>query len=376
MRVAIVSSLLHSSYGGPSSVVRMHSNALLSKADVSVYGCFPPELGIENETMYPNCELFPEIWPRRWFRGKGLYNRLRDEASRQDIFHAHMLWDHPTWAVWRIALALGKPFVVTPHGSLSALWRTDSLHKKLYRLLVLNDLLRDIGALHVLNNSEAEACRKWGVKARIEVIPNALPSSEYERYRSPGLALDRWPKLKERRILLYMGRLWSQKGLDILPEAFAKARISDEWLLVLAGPDYRGYQRVLQDSIKALDIENRVIITGAVNGELKDSLFASGDCFVLPSHSEGFSMAILEAMAARLPVIMTSTCNFPELARNGGGWEIPLNKADLITTIEKVCNSEPSVLRSMGEKANELGKAVYTSEKVADALYKLYQSLL
>ena len=375
MRLAIVSSLLHPCYGGPPSVVRMHAEALQSRIDVSVLGCAPKGKEKEVEDLFPNSRIFQETWPARWFRGAGMHSALRSVAGKYDVFHAHMLWDYPTWATWRTARAAGKPFVITPHGSLSATWRTNSIHKRLYRLLVLDGMMGDVGAIHVLNEDEADACRDWGLRARIEVIPNGLPEAFYNRHVSPELAYRRWPILEGRRIMLYLGRLWAQKGLDILPDAWAEAQPGGDWLLVLAGPDYRGYERSLRSRIDAIGLKSSVFLTGEVSDKLKASLMAASECFVLPSHSEGFSMALLEAMAAGLPSIFTSECHFPELAACRGGWEIPLGKKCLSEVMHDVCKRSVFENNATGLAAKALGRGKYTSERVADGLLNLYGSL-
>ena len=375
LRLAIISSLLHPCYGGPPSVVRMHAEALRGQADVTVYGCSAPGDEAEVGALFSNSRIFPETWPRRWFRGSGLHRALRHDATQFDILHAHMLWDHSTWATWRVAKKACKPFVVTPHGSLSSVWRTQAMHKRFYRRLVLDRMFGDVGALHVLNQAEADACRVLGVNVRIEVIPNGLPAVEFDPSKDPERAWRQWPMLKGRRIMLYLGRLWWQKGLDLLPEAWAAAHPDNDWLLVLAGPDYRGYKQELLNRINALGLKETILLTGPVDDELKQSLLNSSECLVLPSHSEGFSMALLEAMASGLPCVFTKECHFNELSACGGGWEIPLGIEPLTDVLRTVCQRLPEENRVTGEKARELGRMHYTSEFVAEQLMQLYRSL-
>lgn len=376
LRVAVVLGPLHPSYGGPPSVVRTHIEALKPHADITVFGCTPKGGEAELTHVFPNAKIFPETWPRRWFRGKGFRRALRECSYQYDVFHAHMLWDHPTWATWRAAKSAGKPFVVTPHGSLSAIWRTRAPHKRLYRWLVLDGLLRDVGALHALNKSEADALRAWGFEGRIAVIPNGLPVKEFERTNNSELAWRQWPVIKGRRVMLYLGRLWWQKGLDILPVAWKEAKLSDDWILLITGPDYRGYQKKLETNINALGLGSSIIVTGPVDEERKASIFAATECFILPSYGEGFSMALVEAMAAGLPCIYTEECHFPELATHGGGWEIPLQRENLVETLRMVSRRSPVENKVSGERGRALGYSKYTTEHIGKELLKLYQSLL
>ena len=376
LRVGIVSGILHPKYGGPISVIKSHVIGFDSSVQTEIFGVIQADENNEVRKLFPEARLFRKSFPSRWFHGRGLESGLEEAAAHLDLFHAHMLWDHPTWATWRVAKRNGKPFVVTPHGSFSETWRINGLHKRVYSWLILNGLLNDVGAVHVLTQAESEACRNWGFKGRVKIIPNALPAREFVRPRDPELAWRRWPFLKNRRIMLYLGRLWWQKGLDILPEAWAAAQRDDEWLLVLAGPDYRGYQKELLAKIHALRFGHSILLVGPVSDEIKSSLFDASECFILPSHSEGFSIALLEAMAASLPCIFTQECHFTELALYGGGWEIPFKKEILIKTILEVCRRTPDENKSMGERARSLGLMKYSTENVAKELISLYRSLL
>lgn len=376
MRIAIVSSLLDPAYGGPATVVKAHAEALAPDCDVTVVGCAPRARLADVRALFPGAQVFAEAFPRRWFRGSGLADWMLANARRFDLLHVHMLWDHPTWATWRASRAASRPFVITPHGSVSSAWRTAALHKRIYRHLVLDRVVRDASAVHALNPAEARACREWGVDSRIEIIPNGLPEACFLETHDPAAAHDRWPLLRGRRVMLYLGRLWGDKGLDALPEAWKQATPAPEWRLVIAGPDYRDYEAGLLRRIAALGLTGSVVVTGPVRGALKDSLLGASECLVLPSRSEGFSMAVLEAMAAGMPSILSTECHFPELAAAGGGWEIPIGIAALGRAIRDVCNRSQEELRSRGHIARELGRREYTLESVARRLTRLYSSIL
>src|SRR5689334_12023787 len=132
MHVAIVSGLLSESYGGPPAVVRAHVAALSGRADVTVFGVAASQDLPAVRADLPDVLAFPPTWPKRWFRGKGLFASLQSHIRSYDVVHAHMLWDHSVWAAARVAQGAHVPLVVTPHGSLSDIWRYRSLHKRVY----------------------------------------------------------------------------------------------------------------------------------------------------------------------------------------------------------------------------------------------------
>jgi glycosyltransferase involved in cell wall biosynthesis len=245
-----------------------------------------------------------------------------------------------------------------------------------YRRLVLDGVLRRAAAIHALSEAERRALEEFGVDCPVRVIPNGAPPRLFELPRGREPAERFWPALRHRRIALYLGRLWSEKGLDILPEAWLRARRGNEWTLVLAGPDYRGYEPVLRARIAALGVESTVLLTGAVEGDRKDALFGAAELFVLPSHGEGFSMSLVEAMAAGVPSLYTAECALPALAQCGGGWEIPCAAAPLAESLRSLTGLGPDQLEAVGRRARALARERYTMAAVAARLLRLYQEVL
>jgi glycosyltransferase involved in cell wall biosynthesis len=245
---------------------------------------------------------------------------------------------------------------------------------------VLDRILRDASAIHVLSSVEENACREFGITSPIWIIPNGLPTSDFEKERSPDMATGLWPQLKGRRVLLYLGRLCAEKGLGDLVEVWSRLRDLDnayvcDWVLVIAGPDYRGYESRLWRLIRERELDDRVVVTGAVSGSAKDSLLASAECLVLPSYGEAFSMTLLDAMAAGTPVIYSSECHFPELSLCGGGWEVPVGSIALLAAMSQVIRLPSSTLKEIGRKGWLYGYQRYTIERVAGSLLEMYRSV-
>jgi len=129
-------------------------------------------------------------------------------------------------------------------------------------------------------------------KSKIEVVFNGIDLSRYKNF-------DNNIKNNKDFIFVFIGRLIEQKGIDILLKAFSSLDFG-KLLLVGEGP----LDKEMKQIVKKMGIENRVVFLGF----RKDipNILASADCFVLPSQSEGFGIVLTEAMASRLPIIVSN----------------------------------------------------------------------
>ena len=117
----------------------------------------------------------------------------------------------------------------------------------------------------------------------------------------------RFPQLRDKRLLLFLGRLHEKKGCELLIEAFAEIQRAapGELHLVLAGPAANEqYLQQLQELARRAS--GAITFTGMLTGESKWGAFSAADVFVLPSHQENFGIAVVEAMACGTPVLVSN----------------------------------------------------------------------
>ncbi len=377
LSVAIVSALLAPRFGGPAEVARLHRDALAGHAQVGVFGTIDPKDELAVRSTFPEAQLFSRHMPNRWFYASGLAARLNDlPHTSSRVVHAHMAWDYPVYAAWRASRALRGRLFITPHGSLLNPRRTEGLKKRIYGRLFLRRMLDEADGVHVLNSEEAQGCVDYGVRAPIHIIPNALPVSRFERPQDRAAAPRHWPELRDRKVILYMGRIWSGKGLDILLSAWAAisgASRDDDWALVIAGPDYRGYANTLKRRVEQLGGSRRVHFLGPVYGQQKLDLLDFAKVFVLPSYGEAFSMSLLEAAAARLPMIFTTACNATEFARANAAWEVETKEPSLRQALAAAVGASDTTLEAMGAAAWTHARERYSMEIVSRRLIRMYR---
>ena len=145
--------------------------------------------------------------------------------------------------------------------------------------------------------------------------------------------------------------------------------------LVIAGPDFDNLRPVLEAQVKEQKIEGTVSFTGMLTGDMKWSALSAASLFVLPSYSEGFSVAVLEALACGVPVIVTAECHIPEVASEKCGWVIPVAVAPLEEALAQFLKLPAKDLEQMGENGRALVHARFDSSVVGTQLSQVYDWL-
>jgi glycosyltransferase involved in cell wall biosynthesis len=192
-----------------------------------------------------------------------------------------------------------------------------SKRKALYFRLAERSNMEAAACIRALTRTEAEDARRLGLRVPVCIVPNGV---DVGTLPSPEAFTCRFPEVRGKRLITFMSRVLKSKGVNLLASAWARIeRRFPEHHLVIAGPDFDNTVVELQSLISEAGISDRVSIVGMLNGDVKKGLLAASDLFALPSVSEGLSMAILEAMAAGLPILATRQCNFPAIREVGSG---------------------------------------------------------
>jgi glycosyltransferase involved in cell wall biosynthesis len=244
---------------------------------------------------------------------------LEEIISGVDVVHLHGLWTLYGWAALRAAQGQHKISVVTAHGMLEP-WalRNRRWRKLIYSTLVERRSLQRVACLHALTSAEAQDYRRYGLAGPIAIIPNGV---QVPATIDPRIFPQAFPDLAGRRIVLYLGRLHRKKGLDNLCRAWSTVhRDFPAAHLVIAGPDSENTRARIELMVAELGLTSSVTFAGMLSGVFKWSALTAATVFVLPSYSEGFSVAVLEALALGIPVVITRQCNFPEVAQSRCGW--------------------------------------------------------
>ncbi|MCL0082944.1 glycosyltransferase [Thermodesulfovibrionales bacterium] len=381
MKILHIAISLAPEWGGPTKVVAGLTETLAKKGvEVALFA--PVEKGDEAKIIRPkgvNSRLFEQGFFAQWWPGysSGLAKAVAQEVEQFDIVHIHELWSYPHFMACRAARRAKKPYIVTIYGGLEP-WAINhkAFKKRIYSALIQRRILQKAVALQAMTDEEVKHIRAFGVDTRIVVIPNGIDPEEFQQFPSREDLKGLYPELKGKKVVLFLSRIHPIKGLDLFAKAFGKVvERRDDIRLLIAGPDNDGYQAQVKKMLEIESALDKVIFTGMLTGREKLAALGGADLFVLPSYSEGFSMAILEAMICGLPVIITHSCNFPEVAEAEAGIVIDSDPEQLAEALTRLIDN-PQLREEMGDNGRRLIKERFTCDKIADQMIQLYQDVL
>jgi glycosyltransferase involved in cell wall biosynthesis len=369
--------------GGPSALVRSLAHDLaregiethVATTDDNVRERLQVPLGVPVDVdgvtywyFSRQTSVYTFSWPlTRW---------MASHVSAFDVVHIHSLFSYPSLAAAFWARRRGVPYVVGPLGTLNE-WGMKNRRRWLKRLsfhLFESQVIRSAACAVYASDQERVEAERLRVPVRPIVVPHAVPDAFDTR--AVGQFLARYPHLRGSRLVLFLSRLDPKKGLDLLLPAFALLRQQmPDILLVVAGTGETGFVRGLMAQAAALGIQSAVLWPGFLDGNEKQAAFADVDLFVLPSYSENFGIAAVEAMAAGLPVLVSDQVGIhSEITQARAGLAVACDVGQLTDALALLLN-DSALRRSMGEDGRALVREKYSSEAVTRKLIGVYNQI-
>jgi glycosyltransferase involved in cell wall biosynthesis len=310
------------------------------------------------------------------FYSHELVKRVKETLTEFDVIHLHEYRFYISAVVAYFAAMYHIPLIIQPHGQLSY----DAGSRKLkiaFDELAGHTILKKASKIIALNEAEVEQCERMGIaKEKIAVIPNGIDFSEYANLPAKGSFKKKLGIDGDEKIVLYLGRINKTKGIDILVRAFAKVvEKSDDVKLVIVGPD-DGYLGGLEALIKALKIEDNVLISGSLVSRNKLEAYVDAEVYVLPSRYETFPITVLEAYGCRKPVVGSRVSGLQDLIIQGktGFLVEPGNPQELSKALFFIL-THPREAEEMGLQGRQLVQSQFSIEKVVDRLVSLYHTI-
>lgn len=284
--------------------------------------------------------------------------------NQLDVIHIHGVWMHPQYAAAKFAKQHNIPFLISCHGMYEPwLWSQGTLKKKLYFNNVVKSAFSKANYLHAITANEANEISVLFPQTPIIEIPNLIDSkhaikSEYNT---------------DEKYILYLGRLDSKKGIDLLIKAFAELDPEDVKLKI-AG-NFNAYMQELDELVKSFKLESKVEFLGLVIGDAKIELFKNAFVFVAPSHSEVVGMVNLEAGIYKTPVITTFQTGLKKEWSNNGGFLVNPDIKDIVSALETVLNWTVEQRNENGLKLHNFVLKEYSWQYRFKDWVKLYESI-
>jgi glycosyltransferase involved in cell wall biosynthesis len=310
----------------------------------------------------------------RWVVDKQLRGGLREMINGATGVHIHGVWETHCMAAAGIARDCNRPYIISAHGMLEQ-WalRSKRLKKALYAALVELRRMQRATCLRALSVDEVDDYRRLGLMNPIAIIPNGIDARSGA---TPDLFWRTYPQLSGKRIVLFLGRLHPKKGLQLLLEAWAGATFgTDDVHLVIAGPDSENTRATLERIVDEYNLQHSVTFPGMLMGEQKWSALAAASLFVLPSYSEGFSIAVLEALSLGVPVVVTRPCHIPEVATHDCGWVISPAVDPLQQVLSDFLALSCEEAQQIGNRGRGLVRARFHSSVVGKQMAEVYDWL-
>ena len=379
MRILHIIGTLNPAAGGPTESVRV----LLSYGPIGYTGevvtLDDPSAPYLSEIPFPVHALGPTR-TTYGFNSK-LLPWLMANRHRFDGVVVNGLWQYCGFAAWR-ALSGNTPYVVFTHGMLDPYFKyafpLKHVKKWLYWIPAEYWVLRD--AYRVLFTSKAEKRLAeqsfWIHRWNSYVVPYGAsgPTGDSKAQKESFFAL--CPAVRDKRYLLFLGRIHRKKGCDLLIDAFAKVAADDPDLdLVMAGPDQQNWSDKLKRTAERAGIGRRVHWPGMVTGDAKWGAFFGAEAFILPSHQENFGIAVAEALACSKPVLLADKVNIAEdIAQDGAGLMELDTAAGTLRLLQGWISMSVQERKEMAEQAYQCFHRRYDMRENAKAIIRLFET--
>jgi glycosyltransferase involved in cell wall biosynthesis len=239
---------------------------------------------------------------------------------------------------------------------------------------------------------EAEKCHSFlGLNSKFFIVPNGIDLSEFKDLPSKENLRKRYNISRDKKIILFLGRINWKKGLDILTDAYSRlAKNRNDVHLLVVGPDEESYGQKIKkwfrnSGLKYVDngsknkdyeSDSRITFTGMLTGQAKLEALAGSDIFVLPSYSENFGMAVIEALACGISAIISNQVGtYKDIWENRAGKITETNPKILQRDLVELLDND-NLRREMAENGKRLVREHYDIGKVADRMIELNREII
>lgn len=298
---------------------------------------------------------------------------LKKHHRDYDVVIVNGIWQYSSFGVWRALRNTPTPYCVFTHGMLDPWFKQNyplkHLKKWLYWPWGEYRVLRDALAVFFTTEEERRLARRsfWLYHCDEIVIPYGINGPTGDPVQQREAFLGQFPALRGKRLLLFLSRIHEKKGCDLLLYSFAKlAKGGTDLHLVMAGPADSEYGRSMQALAGSLGIGDRITWVGMLAGDVKWGAFYASEAFILPSHQENFGIAVAEALACGLPVLISNKVNiWREVRMHGAGVVEGDDQTSVDRLLQTWCSADEAQRQAMRANARKCFEKCFNVDRFA-----------
>ena len=329
---------------------------------------------------------------QQWAFAPSILWRANRYVRSADFVSLHSLYSFPVLAGYILARLHRKPYAFWPHGVLAAFQtRVSAGKKRFYDRLIARHIVQNASLLVFTGRAEREEAQKAYVvaaaderikdapkmRARSVVVPDGFDPSGYHVLPPRGEFRKRYLNGHDGPVVLFLARLNAKKGLRLLSQAMGLViKNNPNTRLAIVGPaDPPSFEGQVRKWLRENGIESQTVLTGLVDHTVKVQALADSDIFALPSEAENFGYSVFEAMASRIPVVVSNDLDYaPEIAAMGAGFAVERQPEQFAARITELLEN-PELRRTMGERGAIMARR-YSVEETARKLESTIDSIL
>ena len=313
---------------------------------------------------------------REFAYSRPLARWLASDVNGYDLLHVHAIFSYPSTRAMATARRFGVPYINRPLGQLCE-WslRQRPLKKRAYLRIVERTNLNAAAAIQYMTEQEQQEAQGLGLCAPSFVAPHGidlpalLPDARAQLRQRLGLPADA-------KIVLFLSRVHPKKGLELLIPALAQLRCETIYFVLVGNAEPPDYEAEVERMLAAAEMTTRTRRVPFATGEWKQILLQGADVFALTSHSENFGLAVVEAFAAQLPVVVTPGVALADQVRRHQLGEVaPLEVPGIAAALRSQL-AQAARRVEVGRAARQLVEVEYAWPAVAARISAEYERIL
>jgi glycosyltransferase involved in cell wall biosynthesis len=295
-----------------------------------------------------------------------------------DVVHIHALFSYAAIPAAYYARRYHIPYIARPLGVLNrwGMQNRRSWLKKVSFPIIEKRIIEGAAVMHFTSEQEWTEAAEIGVRQKHVIIPNVAEIPNDFDQVNAGKFRAMHPELAGRLIILFISRIHPKKGLDLLLPAFANVQEKfPKVALVIAGDGESELKARLQREAECLGIATNTYWVGFLSGENKWAALRDADIFVLPSYSENFGIAVVEAMACGVPVIISDQVGIHrEISEGKAGFVVSCDSPSLTNALNTLL-TKAHLRTEMGNNGSRLSKTKFGPAIACRDLLDVYRQI-